>query len=632
MYISIVKQMNKKEIILGLSKRIVNVLVSNKLLYYTAVALFIKSILAISNVVYENPTFDEEIKSYTKVPHLYIYLCFILILASFSCLFKNRAYMRFLIILNLILSILFVVDVWYYRGFNSFPTLYSLKESGNLDNLSSTVFSLIRKSDIFFAADFFILIPYSIKNKNIYKEHSRNVIFFIILFVIAARYTVYIPYKVNTLKVYDKEQTFFETKWKPSLTICNLSPIGYHYLDAYNYFRNSKALKLTSEDKNEIKSWFQNKNKDILPDNEYSGIFKGKNLLVIQVESLENFVINQKVNGQEITPNLNKLLKNSLYFSNYNEEVNQGTTSDAELMTNTSIYPVASGSTFFRYPDNKYYNSLPNILKREGYYTQALHADKGSYWNWKTALESIGFQKCFDSSNYKQNDTIGLGLSDGSFLSQSESIIENSKRPYYNYVITMSGHAPFDLPDEYRKLKLNSDFDDSYLGGYLQSVHYEDEQIGKFLDDLKKSGALDNTAVVIYGDHCGIHKYYQSDVENTKGAESFMIDNHKEVPLIIYDSDNSIKGKEIKTVGGQVDLMPTLLYLMGADKKEYINTAMGRNLLNTNASYAVWSDGEFIGSAKNEEEKNEAVEGLDIADKIIQSDYFKGYPKYDSKK
>lgn len=632
MYISIVKQMNKKEIILGLLKRIVNVLVSNKLLYYTVAALFIKSILAISNVVYENPTFDEKIKSYTKVPHLYIYLCFILILASFSCLFKNRAYIRFLIILNLILSILFIVDVWYYRGFNSFPTLYSLKESGNLDNLSSTVFSLIYKSDIFFVADFFILIPYSIKNKNIYKEHSRNVIFFIILFVIAARYTIYIPYKVNTLKIYDKEQTFFETKWKPSLTICNLSPIGYHYLDAYNYFRNSKALKLTSEDKNEIKNWFQNKNKDILPNNEYSGIFKGKNLLVIQVESLENFVINQKVNGQEITPNLNKLLKNSIYFSNYNEEVNQGTTSDAELMTNTSIYPVASGSTFFRYPDNKYYNSLPNILKREGYYTQALHADKGSYWNWKTALESIGFQKCFDSSNYKQNETIGLGLSDGSFLSQSESIIENSKKPYYNYVITMSGHAPFDLPDEYRKLKLNSDFDDSYLGGYLQSVHYEDEQIGKFLDDLKKSGALDNTAVVIYGDHCGIHKYYQSDVESTKGAQSFMVDNHKEVPFIIYDSDNSIKGKEIKTVGGQVDLMPTLLYLMGADKKEYINTAMGRNLLNTNESYAVWSDGEFIGSAKNEKEKDEAVEGLDIADKIIRSDYFKDYPKYDSKK
>jgi len=631
-YISIVKQMNKKEIILGLLKRIVNVLVSNKLLYYTVAALFIKSILAISNVVYENPTFDEKIKSYTKVPHLYIYLCFILILASFSCLFKNRAYIRFLIILNLILSILFIVDVWYYRGFNSFPTLYSLKESGNLDNLSSTVFSLIYKSDIFFVADFFILIPYSIKNKNIYKEHSRNVIFFIILFVIAARYTIYIPYKVNTLKIYDKEQTFFETKWKPSLTICNLSPIGYHYLDAYNYFRNSKALKLTSEDKNEIKNWFQNKNKDILPNNEYSGIFKGKNLLVIQVESLENFVINQKVNGQEITPNLNKLLKNSIYFSNYNEEVNQGTTSDAELMTNTSIYPVASGSTFFRYPDNKYYNSLPNILKREGYYTQALHADKGSYWNWKTALESIGFQKCFDSSNYKQNETIGLGLSDGSFLSQSESIIENSKKPYYNYVITMSGHAPFDLPDEYRKLKLNSDFDDSYLGGYLQSVHYEDEQIGKFLDDLKKSGALDNTAVVIYGDHCGIHKYYQSDVESTKGAQSFMVDNHKEVPFIIYDSDNSIKGKEIKTVGGQVDLMPTLLYLMGADKKEYINTAMGRNLLNTNESYAVWSDGEFIGSAKNEKEKDEAVEGLDIADKIIRSDYFKDYPKYDSKK
>lgn len=628
MYIDTVKQINKKENLIKVLKKIVDFLPKSKFVYYTIIALIIKSLLVIGNVSYERPTFEDIITSYMQIPHLYIYLCFILILVSFSYLFKNRGHMWFLLVMNVVLSILFVIDVWYYRGFNSFPTLYSLRETGNLDNLSSTVFSLIHKSDILFILDVFILIPYCIMSKKMYKEYPRNIALFIVLFIVAARFTIYIPYKVNTLKLYDKEQTFFEAKWKPSITICNLSPVGYQYLDAYNYFKNSKRLKLTNDNKQEIKTWFEKKNASNLPDNQYSGIFKGKNLLVIQVESLENFVINRKVNGQEITPNLNKLLGNSLYFNNYNEEVNQGTTSDAELMTNTSIYPVASGSTFFRYPDNKYYNSLPNILKREGYYTQALHADKASYWNWKPALQAIGFQNCIDSSQYNQNETIGLGLSDGSFLKQSESRIKNSENPYYNFVITMSGHAPFELPKQYRELKLSSDLDSSHLGGYLQSVHYEDKQIGIFLDDLKKSGALENTAVVIYGDHCGIHKYYQSEVENTKGAESWMIDNHKEVPLIIYSSDNSIKGKEIKTTGGEVDLMPTILYLMGADKKEYINTAMGRNLLNTKESYAVWSNGEFIGSTESEDKKNEALKGLDIADEIIRSDYFKEYPKY----
>ncbi|URZ07863.1 LTA synthase family protein [Clostridium felsineum] len=618
------KEMVSRENIFEGLKNAAFYLWKSKLMYYTVIILFVKSLLVISNISYTNPTFQEMLTSYTKISHAYIYIYFIVLIISFAYLFKNRGHMWFLIGANLLLSILFVIDVWYYRGFTSLPTLYSLNETGNLDNLSSTVFSLMRKTDILFIIDLFILVPYGFINKKIYKKHSRNIVLFLALFIISSIYTIYVPYKVNTLNKYDVEQTFFEMKWKPSITICNASPIGYHYLDIYNYIKNSRGLKLTSDDKKEIKAWFDNKNKENLPDNQYSGMFKGKNLLVIQVESLENFVINKNVNGQEITPTLNKLLKNSLYFSNYNEEVNQGTTSDAELMTNTSIYPVSTGSTFFRYPNNKYYNSLPNILGRQGYFTQALHADKGSFWNWKPALSSIGFQNIVDSTGFKDDENIGLGLSDGSFLNQATPMVEKSKGPWYNYVITMSGHAPFDLPAKYRELKLNSELDSSYLGGYLQSVHYEDKQIGIFLDNLKKNGTLDNTMVVIYGDHCGIHKYYQSDVETTKGAESWMIDNHKEVPLIIYNS--SLTGKEIKTTGGQVDLMPTILYLLGIDKKEYINTAMGRNLLNTNESYAVWSNGEFVGNAKSKSDKDKAVKGLDIANKIIESDYFKSKP------
>ncbi|KHD37112.1 phosphoglycerol transferase [Clostridium acetobutylicum] len=625
MYINIVREMAKKESIVENFKKVACFLWRSKLFYYTVIILFFKSLLVISAISYEKPTVGQVLTSYTKISHAYIYIYFIVLIVSFSYLFKNRSRMWFLIFSNLCLSILFVIDVWYYRGFSSLPTLYSLNQTGNLDNLSSTIVSLIHKSDILFIVDLFVIVPFSIINRKIYEKHSRNIVLFLVLFSVSAIYTIYVPFKVNTLNKYDVEQTFFEIKWKPSITICNASPIGYHYLDIYNYIKNSKRLKLTTEDKKEIKTWFQNKNKKNLPDNEYSGMFKGKNLLVIQVESLENFVINKSVNGQEITPNLNKLLKNSLYFSNYNEEVNQGTTSDAELMTNTSIYPVSTGSTFFRYPDNKYYNSLPEILERQGYYTQAMHGDKGSYWNWKPALKSIGFQNIVDSTGFKDDENIGLGLSDGSFLRQAEPMVEASKGPWYNYVITMSGHAPFDLPTKYRELKINSELDSSYLGGYLQSVHYEDKQIGIFLDNLRKSGALDNTMVVIYGDHCGIHKYYQSDVETTKGAESWMIDNHKEVPLIVYNS--SLKGKEITTTGGQIDLMPTILYLMGIDKNEYLNTAMGRNLLNTNESYAVWSNGEFIGNAKNKNDKDEAIKGLNIADKIISSDYFKSYPK-----
>lgn len=587
---------------------------------YTVIALLLKTILVAANVNYDEPNFSQIIRSYNAIPHVYIYLCFILLFTSFSFLFKGRAQLKFLIIINLLFSILFIGDLWYFRGFSTFPTLYLLKETTNLDNLSSSIASMIHKSDILFLLDFFIIIPYSFFNKKLCENSKRSLIVFVVMFIIASTYTIYVPYKVQVLKKYDVEETYFATKWKPSITLSNLSPVGYHVIDTYNFFKDSKQLVLSNSDKTNINKWFKDK-KENLPDNQYRSMFKGKNLLVIQVESLENLVVNKSVNGQEITPNINKLLGNSLYFSNYNEEVNEGTTSDAELMTNTSIYPVRTGSTFFRYPNNKYYNSLPEIFQRQGYYTQAIHPDKGSYWNWQPALSSIGFQNCIDASKFNINEVIGLGLSDGSYLKQVAPIIERTKQPFYNFMITLTSHAPFELPDKYRELKLSSGLNESHMGGYLQSIHYTDKQIGIFLNELKSKGLLDNTVVVLYGDHCGIHKYYQDELATTPGIENWMIDNHKKIPLIIYQ--DKLKGQEIKTVGGEIDLMPTLSYLMGINKNQYVNTTMGRNLLNTNESYAIWSDGEWIGDPQGKSKENQAIKGLNIADEILRSDYFK---------
>ena len=159
------------------------------------------------------------------------------------------------------------------------------------------------------------------------------------------------------------------------------------------------------------------------------------------------------------------------------------------------------------------------------------------------------------------------------------------------------------------------------MGGYLQSVHYTDKQIGIFLDKLKSRGLIDNTVVVLYGDHCGVHKYYQDQLPETPGIESWMIDNHKQIPLIIYKI--KLKGQEITTTGGEIDLMPTLSYLMGINKSEYVNTTMGRNLLNTKENYAIWTDGEYIGDPQSKSKENKAIQGLNVADEILRSDCFK---------
>lgn len=593
------------------------------LLFYTFISLLFKCIyllgflLNASHYSFNLSTAYERARG--TLPY---YFSFIILLLSISFLFKNKYINYYLIFINFFVSLLLCADVWYYRGFSTMPSFHVLTQINNLDNLTGSIFSMTSYKDLFFFADIlFLMIFYSVF-KNTYLNINRSIPLFLFFFLLSAFYILSVPFRIMFLGEADPKETF--KIYDPSVTAVNLSPIGYHFLDAYNFWKDYQPLVLNENDKTRIKQWFDNK-KESLPDNKYKNLFAGKNLICIQVESLENFVINKKINTQEITPNLNKLIKNSLYFSSIYEQVNEGTSSDSDLMTNTSIYPIRRSSTFFRYPDNSY-NSLPLLLKKENYSTLAIHPDSASFWNWEKALTSIGFEKCIDSSHFDTSESIGLGISDGSYLKQIVPILSEEKQPFYTFLVTLTSHGPFDLPAKYRELKLDDNLDKSYLGGYFQSVHYTDKQLGIFIDNLKNQGLLDNTVLVIYGDHCGVHKYYSDSLSSLSPSEDWWFDNHTQIPLIMYQ-DGLENGEEIKIQGGQIDILPTISYLMGIDEKDYEDTAMGRNLLKTQKNYAVLTNRKFMGDADNEKYKDSAIEGLDLADMIIKSNYFKAASK-----
>lgn len=589
------------------------------LFYYTFIALLFKSIIFLGFTLDSGHLSFNFVTAFLKaLPCLYYYLCFIAVLLSFSFLFKKSFRIGYLLFINILLSIILTIDLLYYRGFSTMPSLNLLQQTANLDNLSSSIFSFLHWIDLIFFVDIFILIPVSIFSKTLNKDSQRSILSFTILFIISVFIIGYVPVKVDVLKMKDASIFYFRL-YDPNITIKNLSPLGYHVFNIYTFWKDIQPHKLSLSEKAEIEKWFTLKNEN-LPDNKYKSLLKGKNLIFIQIESFEKFVLNQKVFGQEVTPNLNSLLKNSLYFSHIREQVNSGQSSDADLMANTSVYPVRQGSTFFRYPYNTY-NSLPLLLESLGYSTIALHPDKGSYWNWMPALKSFGFQQCIDSTQYKMDELIGMGISDGSFLRQVEPLLAKQKAPFYGFTVTLSSHAPFDLPEKYWKLKLNSNLDNTTLGGYFQSAFYVDEQIGIFIEKLRKENLLDNTAIVIYGDHCGVHKFYPKDIQNIKNPEPWWLDNHGEIPFIIYQ--NGLKGEEIKTIGGQIDFLPTIAYLMGVDEKSYLQSAMGRNLLKTERSFVVLKNRSYICDPNSEKYKEHALKGLDIADLIIRSNYFK---------
>lgn len=588
---------------------------------YTLIAIVLKSI------IFEGFTLDKNaadfylvISFFYTLPKLYYYIAFAGLLLSFTFLLKGRVRIWTLFALNLLVSVLLMIDLWYYRGFGTMTSVHLLSQTSNLDNLSGSVMSFIKFNDFIFIFDLIVLLVLFIWRNQFFKHYTFSFKRFAILFLVCTVIIGVVPFRTAVLGIPDAKATF--SMLDANITTYNISPVGYHLMNAYNYFTEDAYKKLTQKEQEDIKKWFS-QNQSNAPDNRYKGMLEGKNLILLQLESMESFPINKKIDGQEITPNINKLLNNSINFTNIMEQVNLGTTSDAEFMLNTSIYPMRDGSVFFRYPYNKY-PSLPKLLEDKGYNTVSMHPDKGSYWNWMIAHSNIGFSHSFDSLTFVHDETIGMGLSDGSFLRQMVERLKGEKQPFYNFSITLSNHSPFELPKEYRELKLSPQLDESVAGGYLQGVRYVDTQIGKLIENLKAANMLDNTVLVLAGDHEGIHKYYQGELDELRDIPDWLMDNGKRVPFIIYNP--SLEKAEISNYGGQIDIMPTLLYILGVDESKYQNSAMGRNLLKSNKNYAILKDGKIVGTP-SETDASHATDALQIADKIIKSDYFEKYIK-----
>lgn len=554
---------------------------------------------------------------YFTPPAIWAHIAIITLIASFVYLFKGKGRMWAAIVIDILVTILFIADIWYYRVNGTFLSIRHIIEPGIFNPIGKSLFNF-KPIDLLFLLDFVILfLVYKFTGlKNIkYKSSLKTrLVAFIGVFGISAIVIGFGHYYLDIAKKSDK--VLFRIAWAPFQTFSDISPLGYHGYDIYYY--TNKEMTLTDAQKNEIKTWFD-ENKEDLPDNKYKGMFEGKNLIAIQVESLENFVIGQKVYGQEITPNINKLLKNSLYFDNIKEQNNSGISSDCDLMVNTSMLPVRDGSTFFGYPWTEY-NTLQDLLNSKGYNTISTHPELPGNWNWAEAHKSFKADKIWDASQFNQSEVIGLGMSDESYLKQIGDKLKKEKQPFYTFLVTLTSHGPFEVPEDKQYLNLPEDLNKNMLGAYFQSVRYTDEAIGKFINQLKEEGLLENTVIMLYGDHCGVHKFYEDDIKDSPLEGDWWKDNEKEIPFMIYNP--SIKGETISKEGGQIDFLPTIAYLLGFNRDSFDNTSMGRVLVNTNRNAIILNNGEIVGNP-TPKEKAHLEKSFNIADMVIQGNYFK---------
>lgn len=324
------------------------------------------------------------------------------------------------------------------------------------------------------------------------------------------------------------------------------------------------------------------------------GAAKGRNLIVIQIESFQNFVLNKIYNGQEITPNLNEIIRgNTVYFDRYYQQIGSGNTSDAEFATNNSIYGSIQSYTYKLYPDN-YFRGLPVLLKEQGYETAVFHAHEDrDFWNREDAYGSLGFDTFYggiggtDIGQFDMTEWMGWGLTDSEFYKQAMTYLKELTPPFYSFIITLSNHHPYLMLDHYRFIELLPEDEGTIFGNYLNSAAYTDYALGLLMQELKDEGIYDDSIIAFYGDHLGLPK---SDEEIFESISRFIgkdydFDTMMNIPLII-----TVPGAErdihqtVSTVGGQLDFLPTVAYLMGFESLDTVY--LGHNLLTVDSGFA----------------------------------------------
>ena len=504
-------------------------------------------------------------------------------------LFKKRAKLV-IIIMDFLLSLLLYANIVYYRFFNDFvtvPVLMQTKTNGG--QLGDSALSLMSVFDIFYFADTIILIVLALKVFNHIQESTRKPFKIVLLFSITAF--------LFNLGLAEKDRPQLLTRsFDRAYLVKYLGAYNFTIYDIIQNIKSSSQRALAdSSDITDVENY--RKANYAEPNIAYFGKAKGKNVITVSMESFQNFMIGYKLNGQEVTPFLNSLARdnNTFYFDNFYHQTGQGKTSDAEFLMENSLYPMAQGSVFVNKAQNTYH-AMPAILKGYGYNSAVFHGNYKTFWNRNVMYKALGYDQFYDAEYYNMSEenTKNYGMKDKPFFTESMPMLKSLKQPFYTKFITLSNHFPFEMDPQDTDFPAG-DFGDDVVNQYFQSAHYMDQALEQFFNDLKTSGLYDNTIVVLYGDHYGISENHNDAMAKVLGVDEItpmQSASLQRVPLFIHVP--GVKGGVQHQVGGEVDVRPTVLHLLGVDTKDFME--FGSDLLSKeHRNWVLFRNGDYVG-------------------------------------
>ena len=478
-----------------------------------------------------------------------------------------------MLIMDFANTALLFANIIYYRQFTDFLTIKTMTNAGKVSQgLGKSTVALLHPTDILIWIDLIIII---------------------ILLVI---------HRIRIFLAETSRPRLLRNTFDRSYVVKYL---GIDTFTAYDGFKSAHNVQVTqnanASDLNEILN-FTNKIHSA-PSSAYFGVEKNKNVIVIHLESFQQFLINLKVNGKEVTPFLNSLYRNkhTLSFDNFYHQVGLGRTSDAENMLETSTYGISDGSLFTSLGSENTFQAAPQILRQDGYTSAVFHGNVGTFWNRNDVYKNMGYNYFFDKNYFstQNKDNIGYGLKDKLLFAESIKYLEQMQQPFYAKFITVTNHIPFDLDKDDRDPNFKTTkTSDQTINNYFETAHYLDEAVHEFFNYLKASGLYKNSMIVIYGDHYGL-----SNSENetlapiiNESADTWNTYNNvqmQKVPFMIH-ADN-LKGKISHEIAGEIDVLPTLLHLLGISNKGYVQ--FGSDMLSPHRQdWIVFRNGTIVSS------------------------------------
>lgn len=536
-------------------------LLSTRPILFFSFLLLLKSYLAWTVVFPGGPSWTTLLK---EVPFVLIVFSLIEWFAS------KRKYMYYLIANLVMTSILFAV-IMYYKYYGVIVDYMALQQVNQVTAVKNSVFSLMDPQYLLIYTDVVLMIVLlffrkkarEVKQAFTRKENKRAMIAVLSVSLALCLFNV-VPNSASMNEIVKAEQ------------------MGILNYEAYRILANKDIEYIDSDEitQEKIRSV---KNIQSPAEPKLFGSAKGKNLIVIQLESLQSFIVDLHIDGQEITPNLNKLVKENSYFKHFYQQVGQGNTSDAEFVVNTSMYIPPRGAATQVYA-GKELPSLPKLLKTEGYDSSTFHTNVVEFWNRGELYKALGFDRYYDAKFFGEEDTIFFGASDDVLYDKSiEELtrMHESGKPFYTQIISMTAHHPYTIPQEKRQIDLPDRFDDTLVGDYIESQNYADHALGQFIDELKARGIWDDSLVVLYGDHLGLPIYSLDNDEKGLMAEiygrEYTYTDMINIPLVIVNPGDE-NPMTYDQLGGQVDLLPTIANLMGLSLDNQMH--FGQDLFN----------------------------------------------------